>query len=332
MDAQRACRARVPDDAPASPGRRRPARRAAARGLRRDRVVRSAAARAARPGPRPTPGMSSAHAARREPVRLGHQEVDADGGRPRLGDAVDEPGEQRARPGPLAVQAQARSSMATMTAGAERRSRGAEHADRRRRPGQPQRAEAGRSGASRARGGSRAAARPSGRPRPAAQAAPGPLRPARAAHDEALRARSPCRRTPRDLDAGRSPRVISSSRRVSRRRVAMLLVVEERLVVEQAQVLGARQLAQLHADDVARVPPVLLDRRSPRRASTARRRSPGRRRGRTPRRPGPRRVVQLVLGVRRVDDDLAVVLEAIAVGVAAVALELDAVTLRPAIS
>ena len=38
-----------------------------------------------------------------------------------------------------------------------------------------------------------------------------------------------------------------------------LLVVQDRLVVEQAQVAHPRHLAELDADDVARVAPVLLD-------------------------------------------------------------------------
>jgi hypothetical protein len=43
----------------------------------------------------------------RETVGLGHQDGEADGGGPRLGDAAHQPGEPAARPGPLAVDPQA---------------------------------------------------------------------------------------------------------------------------------------------------------------------------------------------------------------------------------
>src|SRR5262245_65285093 len=90
----------------------------------------------------------------------------------------------------------------------------------------------------------------------------------------------------------------------------------------QTEALGASPLARLQADDVARVPPVLLDRR----------------------RLGERvlrvedheigiaeelhealdlsEIVLLVLGVGRIDDDPAAPLKSIAIGITAVALEL----------
>ena len=118
-----------------------------------------------------------------------------------------------------------------------------------------------------------------------------------------------------------SPRVSSSKRRASLQQALERRVVVRRLVVEEHQVLGARHLAELDADDVARVAPVGLhaDRLGERVhrvedhqvgvAEEARERL------------GLGAVLELVLRVGGVDHRLAVVLEAVAVGVAAVQLQ-----------
>src|SRR5437899_1104702 len=100
------------------------------------------------------------------------------------------------------------------------------------------------------------------------------------------------------------------------------LVVGDGLVVVKAQTLGARHLAELESDDVARVAPVLLDRRGlGQRVLGVEDHQVG---ATEELRKGfdLRQIVLLVLGVGRVDDDLVVGLEPIAVGVTAVALEL----------
>src|SRR5437879_3782083 len=100
------------------------------------------------------------------------------------------------------------------------------------------------------------------------------------------------------------------------------LVVGDGLVVVEAQALGARHLAELESDDVARVAPVLLDRRGlGQRVLGVEDHEIG---VTEELREGfdLRQIVLLVLGVGRVDDDLVVGFESIAVRVTAVALEL----------
>jgi len=61
---------------------------------------------------------------RRETVGLRHQDVDADRGRPRIGDVFDDPGEPGTRPGHWPYRRRLSSSIATITTGAARRTRG----------------------------------------------------------------------------------------------------------------------------------------------------------------------------------------------------------------
>ena len=110
-------------------------------------------------------------------------------------------------------------------------------------------------------------------------------------------------------------RRVSASTRVDRR------VVVHRLVVEQAQMARAGHLAQLDADDVARVAPVGLDRdRVGERVHRVENDEVGIAEE-LDEALGVARVGERVLGIGRVDDDPALRLEAVAVGVAGVALE-----------
>ena len=121
--------------------------------------------------------------------------------------------------------------------------------------------------------------------------------------------------------SGAPVRVISSRRLVSVSTRVDRLVAVRGLVVEQAEMTRPRHLAELDADDVARVPPVGPDRDGvgerihrveDHEVGIAKERDVAFR---------LHRVVELVLGIGRVDDRLAVRLEAIAVGIAGVPLQ-----------
>ena len=118
-----------------------------------------------------------------------------------------------------------------------------------------------------------------------------------------------------------SPRVSSSKRRASFEQPLERGVVVRGLVVEEDEVLGARHLAQLHADDVARVAPVGLhaDRLGERVHRVEDHHVGVAEEGGEV--LGLGAVLELVLGIGRVDHRLAVALEAVAVRIAAVQLQ-----------
>ena len=163
---------------------------------------------------------------RREPVRLGEQDVDARDARVPLGDPAYEFGDQAARPRPLAILREALSSIWTITIGEF--SLGA-----RQQPlleienAQPQllddagsRTRSARATATTPRAAARARSRATGRCPTASAGSP-------------VRRSAPARHRPRSPRPCRPSRLISSNRTVSAKTPSILRVVIGRLVMEQ---------------------------------------------------------------------------------------------------